>query len=159
MTSLPEALALAAASFITGLLVGQFVRFRRIDDGDRTLLKPELDKRPFSGPWFKVVVIVLFLAAVGLTVHGTSTQRMCNEEFRRTITLRADIAQDDNQARKLQDQAVAEMVKAVVGTEPSAEGRAQARAALQLYLEKYESLNDRQAQNELKRAANPYPDC
>ncbi|MGY2036630.1 hypothetical protein ACW9HF_15215 [Nocardia gipuzkoensis] len=159
MTSLPEALGLALASFITGLLVGQFVRFRRVDTGDRRLLKPELDKRPFAGPWFKVAVVVMFLAAVGLTVHTTSTQRLCNEEFRRTITERADIAADDNLTRKAQDQAVADLIAYFLSIEPSPDSRAQGREALSRYLEQFRANDLRQLENEKRRAANPYPRC
>ncbi|MBF6301157.1 hypothetical protein IU459_26965 [Nocardia amamiensis] len=159
MTSLPEALGLAAASFITGVLVGQFVRFRRVDAGDRHLLKPELDRRPFSGPWFKAGIAVLFLAAVGLMVHANSSQRLCNVEFRRTITERADIAADDNAARKAQDQAVADLIAGVLSIEPGPDSRERSRAALTHYLDRFRANNARQADNERKRAENPYPRC
>lgn len=159
MTSLPEALGLALSSFITGVLVGQFVRFRRVDTGGRSLLKPELDKRPFAGPWFKVAVVVMFLAAVGLTVHATATQRLCNQEFQRTITERAAVAADDNAARKAQDQAVADLIANVLSIEPGPNSREQSRAALGHYLEQFRANDLRQQENEKRRAANPYPRC
>lgn len=158
-TSLPEALGMAVASFIAGLLVGQFVRFRRIDDGDRRLLKPALDKRPFSGPWFKVAVVVMFLAAVGLTVHTTTSQRLCNAEFQRTITDRADIATDDNAARKEQDQAVADLIQTFLSIEPGPDAREESRAALAKYLEQFRANDARQTENARLRAASPYPRC
>jgi hypothetical protein len=159
MTSLPEALGLAAASFITGVLVGQFVRFRRIDDGERRLLKPELDRRPFSGPWFKLGLTVLFLAAVGIMVHATATQRLCNNEFQRTIIYRADTGADDARARKENEKALSVLMTGFLTIQPGPDARDETRAMLERYNRTIAENTARQEANEKRRADNPYPRC
>lgn len=158
--SLPEAFAIALISFVAGVVVGQFVRFRREPADGKSVLVPEIDRRPFRGKWFRLMVVALFLASTGLLVQFTVQQRECNDEFRRTIAERADISVDDNRARKAADRAVAELARGFLSIPEDAPDR-QARA--RVLLERFDTTvtvqEQRQNDNEALRAANPYPRC
>lgn len=144
--SLPEALVIAVVSFIAGVIVGQFVRFRRVTYRGRHVLKPQLDPRPLNGRVFRLVVVVLFLAATALLVQFTAEQRHCNTEFRRTITERAD-------ATTSSDKALNDLVTGLLTIpQGSPDGREQVEARLREYQRTYaDKLNS--------RVANPYPRC
>ncbi|PPJ31852.1 hypothetical protein C5E45_32700 [Nocardia nova] len=144
--SLPEALIISAVSFIAGVVVGQFVRFRREPSGGRNVLVPELDRRPFSGRWFRLIVVGLFLISTGLIVQFTVDQRACNAEYQRTITLRADAA-------AASDKALYDIVNGLLTIpQGSPDGRERVQELLRQYQTTYnEKLNS--------RASNPYPRC
>lgn len=157
--SLPEALAIAAVSFIAGVIVGQFVRFRRVRTDGHTVLRPELDRRPLAGPWFRLALVGLFLAATGILVQFTVDQRHCNAEFQRTITIRADVGADDNRARKENDQAVAALVRGFLAIEPGPDAWERSWQLLEEFDRTSTENNARQEDNERRRNENPYPRC
>ncbi|MFE7747318.1 hypothetical protein [Nocardia sp. NPDC057455] len=172
-TSLPEVLAVATASFLAGWIVGRFVRFRRVPGG----LRPEIVRNPFrewlQGRGFRLLLIVLFVVSTGLIVQFTITQRGCNSEFRRTIIERADIAADDNRARRSADAArrendvaVGDLVEALLEIPQGPEGRDQPRRLMTDFRTRYaaniarqDADQARQESNESRRSANPYPNC
>lgn len=145
--SLPEALVMAVVSFIAGVVVGQFVRFRREEPAaGRAVLVPELDRRPFSGKWFRLTLVGLFLAATGLLVQFTVEQRDCNSEYQRTITLRADSA-------AASDKALYDIVNGLL-TIP--QGSPDGRERVQDLLRQYQKTYDEKLST---RSTNPYPRC
>ena len=173
-------------ALLIGLLIGSAITvvgmyllgFRRVYRGGRTLLVPEIDRRPFLLRWngfrerfasfelgpraFTILVGLMALVVVGGLVQNTvfvAEQRRCNREFQRTIAERADIATDDNAARKQQDQAVADLITAFLLIEPGPDSREQSRAALARYLETFRANDTRQQENARLRAENPYPRC
>lgn len=143
--SLPEVLVIAVVSFVAGLVVGQFVRFRRVTYRGRQVLKPQLDPRPISGRVFRLVVVVLFLSAVGLLVQFTAEQRHCNQEFRRTITERADSAATS-------DRALNDLVTGLLNVAQGSPDRERVQGLLRGYQQTYQEKLD-------ARVANPYPRC
>lgn len=143
--SLPEALVIAVVSFIAGVIVGQFVRFRRVTYRGRHVLKPQLDPRPFNGRVFRLVVVVLFLTATALLVQFTAEQRHCNAEFRRTITERADSA-------AVSDKALNDLVTGLLTVAQGSPDRERVYGLLRTYQHTYEEKLD-------ARVANPYPRC
>lgn len=158
--SIPEALATGLLSFVAGVIVGQFVRFRREPGEGRHLLVPELDTRPFRGKWFRLAIVALFLASTGLLVQFTVTQRACNDEFQRTIAERAAATADSESARKENDQAVATLVRGFLSVPADAPDRRERVIALLGDFDRTVTDNAaRQRDNELTRAANPYPRC
>lgn len=163
--SFPEVLIVALLGFALGVIVGQFFAFRRVHRGNMDTLKMEIDRHPLVGPLsdkvFKLVLVVLFLAAVGLMANFTYTQRQCNSEFKRVIAERAAIGTDDNRLRTDNDNAGLAALQGQLTIDPSLSVDARAertRQNLQDYANRIQSNNQKQAENEAKRAANPYPD-
>ena len=163
--SFPEVLIVALLSFDTGVIVGQFFAFRRVHRGNMDTLKMEIDRHPLVGPLsdkvFKLVLVVLFLAAVGLMANFTYTQRQCNSELKRVIAEQAAIGTDDNRLRTDNDNAGLAALQGLLTIDPSLSVDARAertRKLLQDYANRIQSNNQKQAENEAKRAANPYPD-
>ena len=64
--SLPEALVLAAVSFIAGFTIGQLVEFRK-DKTDGRRVHVKVNRHPFDH-YMRLLLIVLFLAGVGFLV-------------------------------------------------------------------------------------------
>lgn len=143
--SLPEVLVIAVISFIAGVVCGQFIRFRRVTYRGRPVLKPQLDPRPISGRVFRFVIVVLFLAATGLLVQFTAEQRHCNQEFRRTITERADSAATS-------DKALNDLVSGLLAVAQGSPDRERVQGLLRGYQRTYQEKID-------ARVANPYPRC
>ena len=161
----PEVLILALLSFALGVIVGQFFAFRRIHKGNAERLKMEIDRHPLVGPLsgqiFRLVLVVLFVCATGFLVNFTYTQRQCNSEFKRVIAERAAIGSDDNRLRTDNDNAGLDALQGLLTIDPSLSVDARAertRKLLQDYANRIQSNNQKQAENEARRAANPYPD-
>ncbi|MFJ1461871.1 hypothetical protein [Nocardia sp. N2S4-5] len=137
--SLPEVLVVAVISFIAGVVVGQFVRFRRVNARGRAVLVPQLDPKPFNGRAFRLIVVALFLASTALIVQFTYHQRGCNAEFQSTsVQLRRIAAEDralearDDELRNQRDDAMTALVETLV-TPPAPGERVDARGALNHY--------------------------
>ncbi|WP_280393371.1 hypothetical protein [Nocardia wallacei] len=172
---------------LSGLLIGSAVTavgmyllgFRRVHRDGKTLAVPEIDRRPMRqrlhefrerAASFEITprvmsgIVALMAAAVlaGLVQNTafTYSQRRCNAEFQRTISERADIGADDNRARKENDEAVAALVRGFLALSPeSPDRREHSRELLERFDRTMIDNAARQAENERKRAANPYPRC
>ena len=161
----PEVLILALLSFALGVVVGQFFAFRRIHKGNAERLKMEIERHPLIGPMservFKLVLVVLFIAATGLMLNFTVTQRQCNAEFKRVISEHTAISVDNNRLRTDNDNAGLDALQGLLTIDPalSVDARVErTRKLLQDYANRIQSNNQKQAENEARRAANPYPD-
>ncbi|WP_037141799.1 hypothetical protein [Rhodococcoides fascians] len=161
----------AVAGFVLGLLVGQFVRFRRVDREGRSVLKPELDTRPFRSRILNMALVVMFIVSLGMTVWSTYTQRECNGRYQGSLKNNAAIgAQDralevrDDELRDEREDALDALIRELLGFgEPSTDGVHNA-------LEKYRDtvagndaerakLNAERRSLEEQRRANPYPEA
>lgn len=156
-SSLAESLVIAIVSFILGVIVGQFVEFKRIRDGrGHAKLEPHVAKGWFRSNWIMVCLIVLFVISTLQLAYYTYHQRECNTEFKRVLTERAAISADDNNIRKDNDDAVADLVTGFLSLPPNS--RDAARALLQEYSRRVTANDAKQRANEQQRAKNPYPD-
>lgn len=172
---------------LIGLLIGSSITaagmyvmgFRRVHRGGKAVAVPELDRRPLRERLrslrrrfaeselrprtFNAILVLMVLAVVAGLVQitaFTAAQRACNREFQRTIAERADIAADDNRARKEADQAVADLVRGFLAIPAGApDGRDRARVLLEQFDTAVTAGTQRQQDNESRRAANPYPRC
>ncbi|WP_280371189.1 hypothetical protein [Nocardia wallacei] len=145
-------------SFVAGVFVGQFVKFRKISARGRNLLVPEIEKRPFDGRVFRMVIVVLFLASTALIVQFTYHQRQCNEEFQRTtIELRRIAAEDrdleklDDDLRNQRDDAFTALTATLV-TPPAPGQRLDALGALNHFRSITEPIDERRDQLVAQRA-------
>lgn len=160
-SSLAESLVIAIVSFILGVIVGQFVEFKRIRDGrGHAKLEPHVAKGWFRSNWIMVCLIVLFVISTLQLAYYTYHQRECNAEFKRVLIERAAISAEDNEIRNDNDRATQDLVlgfltmQAAPGTP---EARAKARDLLETYTRRVNANNDKQAANEALRKQNPYP--
>jgi hypothetical protein len=146
-----------------GLLIGGSITasgmyalgFRRVHRGGRTLLVPEIDRRPLSlrlrqfrerfaaaelRPWaFKAIIALMALAVAAGLVQSTRFawhQRECNEDFVSTsLELRRIAAEDraleaqDDALRNQRDDAMTALVETLL-TPPAPGERVDSRAAL-----------------------------
>lgn len=161
----------AVAGFVLGLLVGQFVRFRRVEIEGRSLLKPELDTRPFRSRVLNLALVVMFVVSLGMTVWSTYTQRECNGRYQGSLKNNAGIgAQDralevrDDNLRDGREDAMDPLIETLIGP---------GQASQQLVHEALEAYRDTVAGNDAERAAlnaerrdlerqrreNPYPEA
>ncbi|WP_280378543.1 hypothetical protein [Nocardia wallacei] len=150
--SLPEVLVVAVISFIAGVVVGQFIRFRRVHARGRAVLVPQLDPKPFDGRVFRLVVVALFLASTALIVQFTYHQRGCNAEFQSTsLELRRIGAEDraleaqDDELRNQRDDAMKALIETLV-TPPPPGQRVDALGALNHYRAVTEAIDVRRDQ-------------
>lgn len=160
-SSLAESLVIAIVSFILGVIVGQFVEFKRIRDGrGHAKLEPHVAKGWFRSNWIMVCLIVLFVISTLQLAYYTYHQRECNTEFKRVLIERARIATEDNQIRESNDRAVQDLVLGflTLNAPPGSDAaRAKSRDLLQTYARTVNANNDKQAALESARQANPYP--
>ncbi|MBF6187978.1 hypothetical protein [Nocardia farcinica] len=152
---------------LIGLLIGSSITasgmyvlgFRRVRKGDRTLLVPEIDRRPLRVRWrefrariasselrpraFLIIVTLMVLTVVGGLVQNTLFnlhQRECNEEFQSTsLELRQIATRDrelenrDDLLRNLRDDLLSDLVKALAEPPPPFDDGAEGRRLLQEY--------------------------
>jgi hypothetical protein len=154
--SLPEALLLAAVSFLAGFAAGQPVEFRR--DKATKKVHVKVDPHPLS-KYFNLFIITLILVGVGFLVNFTVDQRQCNGEFQRTIRERADVSVTESAARVDNDEAVRNMVVAFLAITPGPDASERSRQVLQTFDANYMANVKAQQAAAQKRADNPYPHC
>ncbi|MBF6363222.1 hypothetical protein IU447_24200 [Nocardia farcinica] len=152
---------------LIGLLIGSSITasgmyvlgFRRVRKGDRTLLVPEIDRRPLRVRWrelrariasselrpraFVIIVTLMGLTVVGGLVQNTLFnlhQRACNEEFQSTsLELREIATRDreletrDDALRNRRDDLLSELVKALAEPPPPFDDGGESRRLLQEY--------------------------
>ena len=154
--SLPEALLLAAVSFLAGVAAGQLVEFRR--DKATKKVHVKVDPHPLS-KYFNLFIITLILVGVGFLVNFTVDQRQCNGEFQRTIRERADVSVLDTAARVSNDEAVRNMVVSFLAIAPGPNAREEERRVLEAFDASYRENVAKQQEAAKARADNPYPHC
>lgn len=161
----------AVAGFVLGLLVGQFIRFRRVEIEGRAMLKPELDTRPFRSRVLNLALVIMFVVSLGMTVWSTYTQRECNGRYQGSLKNNAAIgAQDralevrDDALRDAREDAFDVLVDALLG--PGDTDQERVRDALQSYRATAMSndaerlvLNAERRDLERQRSENPYPEA
>lgn len=165
--------ALGAA---VGSPIGYFLGFQR-KTGDGSKLVPVIDHRPLrqrikeanprqmlawlASRWLMVVMVVVLIAGFVQQQAITYTQRECNDRLWSTIAARGAIADDTEQARKDNDQAVYDLFTAWLALAPNGTGsnRDQAIAALRKFEQTYSENLAQQQENIRKRAATPIPKC
>lgn len=161
----------AVAGFVLGLLVGQFVRFRRVEVEGRSLLKPELDTRPFRSRVLNLALVVMFVVSLGMTVWSTYTQRECNGRYQGSLKNNAAIGgQDralevrDDGLRDAREDAMDTLIETLLGTGPTTQQ--EVHDALTAYRDtvagndaERAALNDERRDLEQQRRDNPYPEA
>ncbi|MFD3748316.1 hypothetical protein [Nocardia sp. NPDC058633] len=168
-------LAIGSAVTASGMYV---LGFRRVHRGGRTLLVPEIDRRPIGVRWrgfrarlaaldprrpraFVALVILMALAVMGGLVQNTAFtyhQRDCNADFQSTsLELRRIAAEDralealDDQLRNERDDAMTLMIETLLS--PPAPGqRVDAVAALNTYRSTAHAIDVRRDQLTAERA-------
>lgn len=161
----------AVAGFILGLLVGQFIRFRRVDREGRSVLKPELDTRPFRSRILNMALVLMFMLSLGMTVWSTYTQRECNGRYQGSLKNNAGIgAQDralevrDDGLRDEREDALDALIGELLG--PGDTSQQRVHEALENYRDTVSGndaerakLNTERHELEQQRRANPYPEA
>ncbi|OZC80543.1 hypothetical protein CH274_15345 [Rhodococcus sp. 06-418-5] len=161
----------SVAGFVLGLLVGQFIRFRRVEIEGRALLKPELDTRPFRSRVLNLALVIMFVVSLGMTVWSTYTQRECNGRYQGSLKNNAAIGtQDralevrDDDLRDARDNAEDYLFEELFGGGDVS--REQEREALQRYRNAVAGndaeravLNAERHDLEQQRRDNPYPEA
>jgi hypothetical protein len=172
----PLLCGIAAGSVLTGCTM-YLLGFRRVQFGERTLLIPELDRRPFRDRWAqfrarlrqsemtRLVVLCLVLIMASVVVMGgvqlltfIREQRLCNAEFQNTsIELRRIGTEDrslefqDDELRNTRDDAMTTLVEALVTPPPPGE-RIDALALLNNYWNTTHAIDVRRDQLNAERA-------
>ncbi|MFD3431169.1 hypothetical protein [Nocardia fluminea] len=183
-------------ALLIGLLIGSAVTgagmyvlgFRRVHRGGRTLLVPEIDRRPLAVRWrgfrsrfaaldprrpkaFVVLLILMTLAVVGGLVQTTLftyRQRDCNADFQSTSLELRRIAAEDRDLEKLDDELRNERENATTVLYRAfltSGDRSAAFAALDQFLATDQAINVRRdqltaerAELERQRQAQPTPE-
>ncbi|MGY2019410.1 hypothetical protein [Nocardia gipuzkoensis] len=170
---------------LVGLLIGSSVTasgmyvlgFRRVHRDGRTLLVPQIDRRPLRVRWkefrervtsselrprtFAAIVVLMALAAAGGLVQNTLFtyhQRECNAEFQSTsLELRRIGTEDrrlealDDQLRNERDAALSALIQALIAPPPPGE-RIDARALLNSYSSTTRAIDARRDELNAERA-------
>ncbi|MGB7237154.1 MAG: hypothetical protein WBD41_14365 [Rhodococcus sp. (in: high G+C Gram-positive bacteria)] len=162
----------AVAGFVLGLLVGQFIRFRRVDRDGHRVLKPELDTRPLRSRILNLALVVMFVVSLGMTLWANYTQRECNGQFQGSLKNNAGIgAQDralevrDDALRDKRDDALGRLIEALLAP-TTAYTAERVLDVLEVYRDTVRDndaertqLNAERRELEQQRRANPYPEA
>jgi hypothetical protein len=162
-------IAATVAAFILGVVLGQFVQFRRVEKNGRTMLKPELDTRPFRSRVLNMALVAMFLVSTCAVVLFTYTQRECNHTFQQSLKNNSAIgAQDralevrDDALRERRDDAMDVLVEELLVPSTSTE---RVHDVLEVYRDtvrdnaiERDKLNAERLDLESQRTKNPYPD-
>lgn len=163
--------AASIAGLVLGVILGQFIRFRRVDTSGRKVLKPEIDTRPFHSRILNVALVTMFLITTGTTVWFTWTQRECNAQFQGSLKNNSAInAQDralevrDDALRDDREDAMDILIGELLG--PGVQSSQQVHDLLEGYRLRVAGndadrsiLNTERRDLERQRQANPYPEA
>lgn len=168
-----------AIGVLTGLPIGYFLGFKRVETADgEPLLVPTIDTRAFrqrlreanfksalrwgGQNWLIVILVCIVLTGVAQMVSASYHYRTCTDRLWETIDARSAISADTETARRENDQAAADWAEAwlSLSERPNAPNvRAEATAALQKFVDTYNQNAARQEANARARADKPFQRC
>lgn len=142
MSSIFASLLFSFAGLVVGFIGGQLIAWRR----HGSLIVPTY--HPRSGHRSDFIVGLLIVAlAVATLVQGMVNQQQqtdCNNEFRRVISERSSLTQEQNRAS-------ADLQRRLIEIGPSEEAGEQRSAAREDYVKRLDEID-------AQRSTNPYPD-